>query len=91
MNSRKFIDVNGLSFAFAATSFSSRCERCVAYVVLRRFLLHLTELDADLFREKCLYIYLLQIFKNSVENPVQRLPHGLEFIKIFLIHFRGFT
>uniref|UniRef100_A0AAF5PRM4 Nucleolar pre-ribosomal-associated protein 1 C-terminal domain-containing protein n=2 Tax=Wuchereria bancrofti TaxID=6293 RepID=A0AAF5PRM4_WUCBA len=75
MNSRKFIAVNGLSLAFAATSFISRSERCVAYLVLRRFLLHLTELDTDSFPEKCLYIYLLQIFKNSIENPIQRLPH----------------
>ncbi|VDK75476.1 unnamed protein product [Onchocerca ochengi] len=76
MNSRKFIDVNGLSLAFAATSFVSRSERCIAYLVLRRFLLHLTELNVDSFPEKCLYIYLLQIFKNSIENPIQRLPHG---------------
>ncbi|EFO22492.1 hypothetical protein LOAG_05995 [Loa loa] len=75
MNSRKFIDVNALSLAFAATSFVSRSERCIAYFILRRFLLHLTELDADSFPEKCLYIYLLQIFKNSIENPIQRLPH----------------
>ncbi|VDK70646.1 unnamed protein product [Litomosoides sigmodontis] len=75
VNSRKFIDVNGLSLAFAATSFVSESERCVAYLVLRRFLLHLTKLDGDLFPEKCLYIYLLQVFKNSIENPVQRLPH----------------
>ncbi|KAK6100286.1 hypothetical protein QQG55_0025 [Brugia pahangi] len=75
INSRKFIDVNGLSLAFAATSFISRNERCVAYLVLRRFLLHLTELDTDSFPEKCLYIYLLQIFKNSIEEPIQRLPH----------------
>ncbi|KAM3724667.1 Nucleolar pre-ribosomal-associated protein [Dirofilaria immitis] len=75
INSRRFIDVNGLSFAFAATSFISRSERCVAYLVLRRFLLHLTNLNADSFREKCLHIYLLQVFKNSIENPVQRLPH----------------
>uniref|UniRef100_A0A0R3RVI4 NopRA1 domain-containing protein n=1 Tax=Elaeophora elaphi TaxID=1147741 RepID=A0A0R3RVI4_9BILA len=75
INCRKFIDVNGLSLAFAATSFISRSERCVAYLVLRRFLFHLTKLDGDSFPEKCLYIYLLQIFKNSIENPIQRLPH----------------
>lgn len=76
MSSRKFIDVNGLSFAFAATSFVSQSERCVAYFVLKRFLAHLMDLSAEVFPEKCLYIYLLQMFKNSVEKPLQRLPHG---------------
>lgn len=76
INSRRFIDVNGLSFAFAATSFISQSERCIAYLILRRFLLHLINLDGDSLPEKCLYIYLLQIFKNSIKNPIQRLPHG---------------
>uniref|UniRef100_A0A915PS98 Nucleolar pre-ribosomal-associated protein 1 C-terminal domain-containing protein n=1 Tax=Setaria digitata TaxID=48799 RepID=A0A915PS98_9BILA len=75
MNTRKFVIVNGLSFAFAATSFISRSERCVAYLVLRRFLLHLMKSDSQSFPEKCLYVYLLQVFKNSIESPIQRLPH----------------
>ncbi|VDN01097.1 unnamed protein product [Thelazia callipaeda] len=77
MNFRKFIDVNGLSFAFAATAFVNRSERCIAYFVLSRFLSRLTKLNSELLAERCLYIYLLQIFKNSIQTPMQRLPHAV--------------
>ncbi|VDK39914.1 unnamed protein product, partial [Anisakis simplex] len=75
LSSRKFVECNALSFAFVATSLKESSERALAYVILRRFLSHLSDLSVETFAEKSLFIYLIRFFKNSVDYPNQRIPH----------------
>uniref|UniRef100_A0A915AEM2 Nucleolar pre-ribosomal-associated protein 1 C-terminal domain-containing protein n=1 Tax=Parascaris univalens TaxID=6257 RepID=A0A915AEM2_PARUN len=75
LSSRRFIEANALSLAFAATSLKDGSDRALAYVLLHRFMAHLMDLSVEQFSEKSLFIYLLQFFKNSIERPNQRIPH----------------
>uniref|UniRef100_A0A0M3IL45 NopRA1 domain-containing protein n=1 Tax=Ascaris lumbricoides TaxID=6252 RepID=A0A0M3IL45_ASCLU len=75
LSSRRFIEANALSFAFAGTSLKNASDRALAYVVLHRFIAHLSDLSVEQFAEKSLFIYLLRFFKNSIERPNQRIPH----------------
>ncbi|KHN73788.1 Nucleolar pre-ribosomal-associated protein 1 [Toxocara canis] len=75
LSSRKFIESNALSFAFAATSVKCHSDRALSYVILRRFLSHLSDLSVEDFVEKSLFIYLIRFFRNSIERPNQRIPH----------------
>ncbi|KAK6753664.1 hypothetical protein RB195_012943 [Necator americanus] len=74
---RAFVECNGLSLVFSCTSSKDLVVRRLAYCVLQRFLSLLQELDAETVddRHKYLYIYLLRLFKQSVENDATRLPH----------------
>ncbi|CAJ0590168.1 unnamed protein product [Cylicocyclus nassatus] len=74
---RAFVEQNGLSLAFSCTSSKNLMVRKLAYCVLQRFLSLMQELDVETAddRYKFLYIYLLRIFKQSIESDAPRLPH----------------
>uniref|UniRef100_A0A158P9P7 NopRA1 domain-containing protein n=1 Tax=Angiostrongylus cantonensis TaxID=6313 RepID=A0A158P9P7_ANGCA len=74
---RSFVEFNGLSLAFSCTSSRIVSVRKLAYCVLQSFLSLLQELDVDAVedRHKYLYIYLLRIFKQSIESVAPRLAH----------------
>ncbi|EYC01702.1 hypothetical protein Y032_0105g3694 [Ancylostoma ceylanicum] len=74
---RSFVEHNGLSLSFSCTSSKDIVVRRLAYSVLQRFLSLLQELDADSAddKQKYLYVYLLRLFKQSIESDAPRLPH----------------
>ncbi|KAK6023582.1 hypothetical protein OSTOST_10630 [Ostertagia ostertagi] len=74
---RPFVERNGLALAFSCTSSKDVTIRKLAYCVLQKFLSLLHELDIDTAadRYKNLYVYLLRVFKQSIETEAPRLPH----------------
>uniref|UniRef100_A0A915CRT1 Nucleolar pre-ribosomal-associated protein 1 C-terminal domain-containing protein n=1 Tax=Ditylenchus dipsaci TaxID=166011 RepID=A0A915CRT1_9BILA len=75
LSCRKFIKSNALSFCFAATSFHSDQLRSYAFVVLARFQQKLKDLSEEVFAEAPLYLFVMRIFKNSIEECNERVCH----------------
>ncbi|VDD90913.1 unnamed protein product [Enterobius vermicularis] len=75
VSNKKFIQCNALSFALAATSLYERENRALAYVILHRFLNRLSDLSLENFNERPFYLYVLRVFRNSIEKSNQRIPH----------------
>lgn len=76
VSSRKFIESNALSFAFAATGLHGTTCRALAYVVIHRYLAYLSDLNAEIFPEKTLFVYLIRLFRNSIEQSNQKIPNA---------------
>ncbi|KAJ1366734.1 hypothetical protein KIN20_027488, partial [Parelaphostrongylus tenuis] len=74
---RSFVECNGLSLAFSCTSSRDLSVRKLAYCVLQSFLSLMQELDVDAVEDRCkyLYIYILRLFKQSIEGVAPRLSH----------------
>ncbi|KAI1717634.1 nucleolar pre-ribosomal-associated protein 1 domain-containing protein [Ditylenchus destructor] len=72
---RNFVNSNALSFCFTATSLRSDELRAFAFSILARYMAKLKELSEEVFREGQQYIYLIYIFKNSIYERNQRVPH----------------
>ncbi|KAI1714966.1 nucleolar pre-ribosomal-associated protein 1 domain-containing protein [Ditylenchus destructor] len=72
---RNFVNSNALSFCFAATSLRSDELRAFAFTILARYMAKLKDLSEEVFREGQQYIYLIYIFKNSIYERNQRVPH----------------
>lgn len=77
MSNRKFVETNALSYAFASTSLQDRTCRSLGYVILKRFFSRLTDLTVEKFEEKSLFVYLIRVFRNSLDHANQRLPHAV--------------
>lgn len=72
----QFIKRNALAFCFAATSLLSDELRSFAYAILHKFLKKLEDLSEEDYEEKYIYIYIIRLFKNSIENINERVHHG---------------
>ena len=89
VSNKKFIQCNALSFALAATSLYERENRALAYVILHRFLNRLSDLSLENFNERPFYLYVLRVFRNSIEKSNQRIPHGLYVVNFFFLILRN--
>ncbi|GMT09479.1 hypothetical protein PFISCL1PPCAC_776, partial [Pristionchus fissidentatus] len=75
LNCRSFVDRNCLALAFSSTSSPDEETRRLALVLLQRFLSLLMELKTDDFAEKSMVVYLIRLFKNSLETEAPRVNH----------------
>ncbi|KAI6229090.1 NopRA1 domain-containing protein [Aphelenchoides fujianensis] len=74
LSCKRFVDANGLYFLLLALSLDDEELRAIAYVCLQRYTLLAKELNIEDFAAKPLITYFLQLVKNGMERPNQRLP-----------------
>ncbi|KAF8383924.1 hypothetical protein PRIPAC_73066, partial [Pristionchus pacificus] len=72
---RLFVDRNCLSLAFGACSSTDEETRRLAMILLQRFLSLMMELKNDEFEEKSMVVYLVRLFKISLEQEAARVSH----------------
>ncbi|GMS79196.1 hypothetical protein PENTCL1PPCAC_1371, partial [Pristionchus entomophagus] len=75
LSCRLFVDRNCLALAFSSASSADEETRRLAMVMLQRFLSLLMELKTDDFAEKSMVVYLIRLFKSSLETEATRVTH----------------
>ncbi|CAJ0962071.1 unnamed protein product, partial [Mesorhabditis belari] len=68
---REFTEMGALSLAFSCTSSRNETTRKAAYYVLQRYLSLLNTLTIETFDQRPILVFLLRLFKNSVETEAQ--------------------
>ncbi|GMR57946.1 hypothetical protein PMAYCL1PPCAC_28141, partial [Pristionchus mayeri] len=75
LSCRLFVEHNCLSLAFSSASSEDEETRRLGMILLQRFLSLLMELKTDDFVEKSMVVYLIRLFKNSLETEAARVTH----------------